>query len=76
MHVYILYSGSLKKYYVGQTNNLNERIERHNKGREKYTKTGTPWSLVWKRKCENRSEAMQLERKIKKRGASRFLTEN
>ncbi len=76
MFVYILYSRSLKKHYVGQTQDLTNRLDRHNNGREKFTKRGTPWELIWSQYCLNRSEAIILERKIKKRGASRFLNDN
>ena len=71
--VYIIYSRSLKKYYVGQTSDLEDRLIRHNSGRSRYTKPGIPWELIWTRKCKSRAEAMKLERTIKKRGAQRFL---
>ena len=71
--VYILYSRSLKKHYVGQTSNLEDRIRRHNSGRNRWTKSGIPWELIWIFECEMRSEAMKLEKRIKKRGAKRFL---
>ncbi|MGA9238319.1 GIY-YIG nuclease family protein [Robiginitalea sp.] len=71
--VYILYSRSLKKYYVGQSSNLKDRLERHNSGRSRYTKLGIPWELKYEFCCSTRSEAMRLERKIKKRGAQRFI---
>ena len=71
--VYILYSRSLNKFYVGQTNNLNDRLIRHNMAREKFTKNGIPWDLIHNMEVESRSEALILERKIKKRGAKRFL---
>ena len=73
MYVYILHSSSLNKYYIGQTQDMKERLIRHNSGREKYTKAGTPWNLAWFTKCDTRSDAMKLEKKIKGRGASRFL---
>ena len=73
MYVYILYSETLEKHYVGHTQDLNERIRRHNSGYEKYTQTGSPWNLIWSQMCESRAEAMTLEKKIKKRGAKRFL---
>ena len=76
MYVYILYSRSLQKHYVGQTKDLSDRLNRHNGGREKFTKNGVPWNLVWSQSCSNRREAIILERKIKKRGASRFLKDN
>jgi len=71
--VYILYSRSLNRYYIGHSSNLEDRLERHNRGRSKYTKGGKPWELIWVMVCDTRSEAMKLERKIKKRGANRFL---
>jgi putative endonuclease len=73
--VYVIFSRSLKKYYTGQTNNVEDRLFRHNSGYEKYTKAGIPWELVWKQEFSTRSEAMQLEQKIKGRGAKRFLQE-
>ncbi|NOX47117.1 MAG: GIY-YIG nuclease family protein [Chlorobi bacterium] len=45
--VYILYSHSLDSFYRGQTNNILERIKRHNSGSEKFTKSGIPWKLIW-----------------------------
>ena len=35
--LYILYSKTADKYYVGITANLNDRLERHNGGRSKAT---------------------------------------
>ena len=71
--VYILYSRSLNRYYIGHSSVLEDRLLRHNTGRSKYTKGGEPWDLIWESDCETRSEAMKLERRIKKRGAKRFL---
>ena len=72
-YIYILYSSLKERYYVGQTDNLDNRLERHNQGKVKSTKYGVPWKLVHKIKVETRSEAVLLERKIKKRGAKRFI---
>ena len=44
--VYILYSEKTDRYYVGQTQNLDERLVRHNTGRNKSTKPGIPLTLV------------------------------
>ncbi|WP_410266623.1 GIY-YIG nuclease family protein [Cyclobacterium sp.] len=33
--VYILYSASLDRFYVGQTQDLETRLQRHNSGRNK-----------------------------------------
>ena len=72
-YTYILYSELLLRYYTGQTNNLEERIKRHNKCLVKSTKNGTPWRLVYSVKFGTRSESLLFELKIKKRGAKRFL---
>ncbi|HAN18156.1 MAG TPA: hypothetical protein DCQ24_05725 [Bacteroidales bacterium] len=42
-YVYILFSESLQKFYIGQTQNLLDRIKRHNHGFENYTSKGIPW---------------------------------
>jgi putative endonuclease len=74
--VYILYSVSLDRYYVGQTQNLKKRIERHNCGRNKSTKPGMPWVLVHKEEVPDRSTAMAREKQIKNLGSKRFLIAN
>jgi putative endonuclease len=63
--VYILFSKKLNRFYKGQTNNIHERLVRHNSGSEKYTKGGTPWELVCVVEKQTRSEAMILEKKLK-----------
>ncbi|MBO9617831.1 MAG: GIY-YIG nuclease family protein [Niabella sp.] len=72
-YVYILQSQSHQKYYVGQTNNLPLRIARHNAGLVKSTKSGLPWILIQSFETADRSSAMALESKIKKRGIKRYL---
>ena len=74
--VYILYSDKRSRYYVGQTTDIVKRLKRHNSGFVKSTKSGFPWSLIQSIEVENRSEALKLELKIKKRGAKRYLQDN
>ena len=64
-YVYVLYSETKGKYYIGQTNDVEKRLRRHNNGQENYTKTGIPWMLVHQVEVETRSAAMKLERKLK-----------
>lgn len=73
MLVYILFSEKSSRYYVGQTSDIIERLKRHNSGRVISTKYGLPWKIVLYKEVLNRSEALLLERKIKKRGAKRFI---
>jgi putative endonuclease len=75
-YVYILYSKKLQKFYTGQTENIKKRIEEHNRGKTAFNKKGLPWELIYQKEYNTRSEAMQHEKRIKKRGASRFLSDN
>ena len=71
--VYILFSESTSTFYTGSTQNLENRIVEHNQGETKSIKHGIPWEVIWQKQLPTRAEAMQLETKIKKRGAKRFL---
>ena len=73
MKVYILFSEKSSRYYVGQTADIDKRLKRHNQGLVRSTKGSIPWKLVLQIEVSNRSEAVVLERKIKKRGAKRYL---
>lgn len=70
-----LYSEIRQRYYVGQTNEINQRLERHNHGKVRSTKSGVPWQLIKTFEVNDRAEAMRLEAKIKGRGIKRFLKE-
>jgi putative endonuclease len=72
---YILYSKSTGKYYSGHCEDFELRLAQHNGGRNKSTKSGIPWEVIYKKLSESRSAAMALEQKIKKRGAKRFLSD-
>ena len=74
--VYILWSESLQKFYVGSTNNAEDRLLRHNAGYEKYTSKGKPWKLIHEIACIDRKEAYNLEMKIKARGIRRYLDDD
>jgi putative endonuclease len=63
--VYIIKSTVTGRYYIGQTNDLNDRIRRHNSGYELSTKKGVPWRLIHNEEFTTRTEAMKRERKIK-----------
>ena len=62
---YILISESTGKLYIGQTNNLNARISRHNSNKNFTTKNKGPWRLLFSKDFNTRSEAMMYEKKLK-----------
>jgi putative endonuclease len=63
--VYILKSLRDGSYYIGFTQDIASRVERHNQGRSKYTKTKRPWALVYYEEYSDRSSAMKREKEIK-----------
>jgi putative endonuclease len=64
--VYILYSEKNKKYYIGSCQNIEERLNRHNTGRNKSTHSGMPWKLMYQEHFDTRSDAVSREISIKK----------
>ena len=71
--VYILHSTSLNKYYVGRAYSLDARLAKHLTNHSGYTGNAKDWIIVFSVECATKSEAVQLEKKIKKRGAQRYL---
>lgn len=60
--------------YCGITNNLEKRIETHNKGKgAKYTKSRLPVSIYYYEVVNNRSQASVREAEIKKLTRSQKL---
>ena len=74
--VYILYSDSLKKFYTGFTSNLEQRLLFHNEGKNHFSKKGIPWKIIVYFDIELKSDALKLEKQIKKNGAKRYLERN
>ena len=62
---YIIQSSKTTQLYIGQTNDIEDRLLRHNSNRNKWTKHKGPWVLLFRKEFETRSEAVQLERKLK-----------
>lgn len=64
-YTYILYSQTTDQFYKGSTQNIQDRLKRHNSKLEKSTKTGAPWILLWYTEKETKGEAQILEYKLK-----------
>ena len=71
--VYILKSIRDGSYYVGSTQDLFSRIERHNQGRSKYTRNKRPWELLYSEEYPDRSAAIKREKEIKKRRRREYI---
>ena len=73
--VYILYSYSIDRYYVGYTNDLERRLSEHNRKKSKYTDAGIPWTLVYYEEYASKKEAMNREKFIKNKKSKQYITD-
>ena len=73
--IYILYSPTSDKYYLGSTENVSKRIFMHNNPiRASFTSKHKPWILEKEFKVgDNRTLALKIERKIKKMKSRIYL---
>ena len=63
--MYILQSQKDNSYYIGSTDDVVKRIEKHNKGYSRYTKSKRPWKLMYKEEYPTRSLAKRKEYYLK-----------
>ena len=64
--VYILLNTLKKRYYIGSTNNLQRRLEEHNRGQTQSTRYGKQkWKIVYTEEYGNCNEAKRREQVIK-----------
>ena len=76
MHfVYILYSPTLNRYYVGETNNIERRFSQHQRGciKNSYTKRASDWTLYLSITCSTLTHAKKLETYIKRMKSRSFI---
>ena len=71
--VYIIYSLSKDRYYIGHCENLEKRLDDHKNGRSTYTKNAKDWEFRWTKSFPNRSAAMKVEASLKKKKSRRYL---
>ncbi len=66
-YVYILYSLKADRYYIGETSNIELRLQQHNEGvfSGSYTKISNDWTIKRIIECENIIIARKIEKHIK-----------
>ncbi|HQQ95825.1 MAG TPA: GIY-YIG nuclease family protein [Cyclobacteriaceae bacterium] len=75
-HVYILYSPSYDKIYVGFTSDLASRIKSHNELSKKgWTVKFRPWMLVHSEEFVTKADAMRREKELKSAKGRKFIWE-
>ena len=55
-----------KKSYVGYTNNIKNRLKKHNTNKGAKSTKGYKWLLIYSKKFKSKSDAMSFEYKLKK----------
>ena len=63
--VYIIYSSALDRYYIGTTNNIEERLKKHNSNHNGYTGKANDWLLMYSESFESKSECLKREKQLK-----------
>jgi putative endonuclease len=56
----------IKKTYVGYTNNIENRLQKHNSNKGAKSTKGYKWLLIFSKKFKSKNEAMSFEYKLKK----------
>ncbi|MDE0537033.1 GIY-YIG nuclease family protein [Tenacibaculum sp. L6] len=64
--VYILYSKTLDKYYIGSTNDVENRLRKHLSNHKGYTSKAKDWIVVYQEVCGSKELAIKREFTIKK----------
>ncbi len=70
---YILQSLKSGRYYIGHTQNIEERLFRHNSGMVKATRSKGPWQIVYTKTFLNKMESNQYELYIKAQKSKIFI---
>jgi len=66
--IYILYSVSSQKTYVGYTNYMERRLWEHNNHPQKsFTSRSRPWMVIYNEEFKSKKEAMAWEKWFKSR---------
>jgi putative endonuclease len=73
--VYILQSRKDFTYYVGQCDDLDRRVSKHNEGYSKYTRGKRPLRLRYFEVFGSRSEALRREKQIKLMKSKKYIEE-
>ena len=64
-YTYVIKSSTSGRHYIGSTNNFERRLEEHNLGKNKSTRSGVPWDVIYTEQFKTRTDAVKREFKIK-----------
>ena len=72
-YTYIIESLSSGHWYYGSTADPKERLDYHNKGWNRSTRSRGPWKFIFLRKFETENEARQFEFQLKRLRNKEFI---
>ena len=75
-YVYILRSLARDSLYIGSTQNPDVRLNAHNAGKVKSTKSFRPWIRIWLEEYETRSRAQKREKYLKSGWGRDWINKN
>ncbi len=75
-YVYVLYSSTIDRYYIGMTINIIRRLNEHNSKKTPSTRIGIPWIVVHQEVFETRIEARSREKYLKSAAGRRWRKQN
>lgn len=72
--VYILYSQRVDSFYIGETEDMAERLRLHNthEFKNSYTKQASDWELYYSISCTSRGQARKIEQHIKRMKSRKY----
>ncbi|RKQ51356.1 putative endonuclease [Roseivirga pacifica] len=73
VYVYVIRSQTRNYNYVGISSELEVRVERHNKGQNKTTKSYTPFDLIYTKAFPNHADARVHEKFLKSGKGRAFI---
>ena len=72
-YVYVLLSLKDKKFYVGYTDNLTDRLKLHETGQVASTRNRRPLKLIYYEACLNQQDATHREKYLKTSWGKRYI---
>ncbi len=71
--LFVLYSSKSKTYYMDSAEDMNQRVDDHNRGKLAPTAHGAPWEVLHKEQFADWTGAAAKETQIKSIGLQRYL---
>nr|WP_294774038.1 GIY-YIG nuclease family protein [uncultured Flavobacterium sp.] len=74
-YLYIIYSSKVNKFYVGETDDMELRLLKHNNHSYEgsFTKIAEDWQVVLLFECRSRNQSLLLEKFIKSMKSKIFI---